>query len=111
MVAEKYELLRLIGRGGMGAVYEARNITTLKRCAVKVLLTPELAGDAEVVKRFFREARASGVIESEHVVAAFDSGIDAAEHVYYVMECLHGEDLEQALRRTGPLNPDAAAKI
>jgi len=111
MVAEKYELLRLIGRGGMGAVYEARNISTLKRCAVKLLLTPELAGDAEVVKRFFREAKASGMIESEHVVAAFDSGIDAAEHVYYVMECLQGEDLEQTLTRLGLLNPIAAIKI
>jgi serine/threonine-protein kinase len=111
LVAEKYELLRLIGRGGMGAVYEARNVTTLKRCAVKLLLTPELAGDAEVVKRFFREAKASGMIESEHVVAAFDSGIDAAERVYYVMECLQGEDLEQTLTRLGLLNPLAAIKI
>lgn len=110
-VAEKYELLRLIGRGGMGAVYEARNVATLKRCAVKLLLTPELAGDAEVVKRFFREAKASGMIESDHVVAAFDSGIDAGGHVYYVMECLQGEDLEQTLTRLGELNPTAAAKI
>lgn len=111
LVAEKYELLRLIGRGGMGAVYEARNVSTLKRCAVKLLLTPELAGDAEVVKRFFREAKASGMIESEHVVAAFDSGIDGDGHVYYVMECLQGEDLEQTLTRLGELNPVAAAKI
>ncbi len=111
LVADKYELLRLIGRGGMGAVYEARNVTTLKRCAVKLLLTPELAGDAEVVKRFFREAKASGMIESEHVVAAFDSGIDPSGHVYYVMECLRGEDLEQTLTRLGELSPRAAAKV
>lgn len=111
LVAEKYELLRLLGRGGMGAVYEARNVTTLKRSAVKLLLSPELAGDAEVVKRFFREAKASGMIESEHVVAAFDSGIDGNGHVYYVMECLRGEDLEQTLTRLGELNPIAAAKI
>ena len=110
-IADKYELVRLIGRGGMGAVYEARNVTTLKRCAVKVLLTPELSGDAEVVKRFFREARASGLIESEHVVAAFDSGIDAADRAYYVMECLQGEDLEQALEHARPLDPQVAAKI
>jgi serine/threonine-protein kinase len=111
LVADKYELQRLIGRGGMGAVYEARNVTTLKRCAVKLLLTPELAGDAEVVKRFFREAKASGMIESDHVVAAFDSGIDASGHVYYVMECLRGEDLEQTLTRLGELSPIVAAKI
>jgi eukaryotic-like serine/threonine-protein kinase len=111
LIAGKYELLRLLGRGGMGAVYEARNTGTLKRCAVKLLLTPELAGDAEVVRRFFREARASGLIESEHVVAAFDSGSDQAGNVYYVMECLRGEDLEQALDRLGQLDPISAAKI
>jgi eukaryotic-like serine/threonine-protein kinase len=111
LIADKYELLRLIGRGGMGAVYEARNITTFRRCAVKVLLSPELAGDGEVVKRFFREARASGLIESDHVVAAFDSGIDSADRAYYVMECLQGEDLEQTLTRLGQLSPQAAIKI
>jgi eukaryotic-like serine/threonine-protein kinase len=111
LIADKYELLRLIGRGGMGAVYEARNVATFKRCAVKVLLSPELAGDEEVVRRFFREARASGLIESEHVVAAFDSGIDSAERAYYVMECLQGEDLEQTLERVGQLCPHAAIKI
>jgi eukaryotic-like serine/threonine-protein kinase len=111
LVANKYELLRLIGRGGMGAVYEARNVTTFRRCAVKVLLSPELAADGEVVKRFFREARASGLIESEHVVAAFDSGIDEAERAYYVMECLVGEDLEQTLDRLGQLEPLTAIKV
>lgn len=111
LVANKYELLRLIGRGGMGAVYEARNVTTFRRCAVKVLLSPELAADGEVVKRFFREARASGLIESEHVVAAFDSGIDESERAYYVMECLLGEDLEQTLDRLGQLEPLTAVKI
>jgi eukaryotic-like serine/threonine-protein kinase len=111
LVAAKYELLRLIGRGGMGAVYEARNVSTLRRCAVKLLLSPELAGDGEVVKRFFREAKASGLIESEHVVAAFDSGIDEAGRVFYVMECLNGVDLEQALERVKKLDPIVAAKL
>lgn len=95
----------------MGAVYEARNVSTLKRCAVKVLLTPELAADDEVVRRFFREARASGVVESEHVVAAYDSGLDDAGHAYYVMDALQGEDLQQTLRRVGSLSPVTAAKI
>ncbi|HEY3254896.1 MAG TPA: protein kinase, partial [Polyangiaceae bacterium] len=110
LIADKYELLRQIGHGGMGVVYEARNITTLKRCAVKVLLTPELAGDEEMVKRFFREARASGLIESEHVVAAYDSGVDAESRAYYVMDCLQGEDLHHTLKGIGSLNPTAAAK-
>lgn len=111
VIAGKYELLRLIGRGGMGAVYEGSALATLKRCAVKLLLTPELAGDDQVLKRFFREARASGIIQSQHVVTAFDSGVDLAGHPFYVMEYLVGEDLEQALSRLGPLNPTAVTKI
>jgi eukaryotic-like serine/threonine-protein kinase len=110
-IAGKYQLIRQIGRGGMGAVYEARTVSTLKRCAVKVLLTPELLGDEEVARRFFLEARASGAIESEHVVAAYDSGVDEAGHAYYVMDALRGEDLQQTLKRLGSLRPITAAKI
>jgi serine/threonine-protein kinase len=112
IVAEKYELLRQIGQGGMGAVYEARNLVTHKRCAVKVLQATEVDGDSELVKRFFREARASSVIESEHVVTVFDSGIDAvSRHPYMVMELLKGEDLEHVLKRNGNLDPVVAAAI
>lgn len=111
VIAEKYELLRLLGRGGMGAVYEARVLSTLKLCAVKLLLKAELAGDAEVLRRFFREARASGLIQSQHVVTAFDSGIDQTGWPYYVMEYLVGEDLQETLTSLGPLNQTAATKI
>lgn len=111
MIADRYELVRRIGRGGMGAVYEARHRQTRRRCAVKLLNRLELSGDAEVVKRFFREARASGSIESENVVAAYDSGIDAANRLYYVMEYLHGEDLAHTLDRVGPLTPATTVKI
>jgi serine/threonine-protein kinase len=111
VIADRYELVRRIGRGGMGAVYEARHCQTRKRCAVKLLNRLELSGDAEVVKRFFREARASGTIESDNVVAAYDSGIDSANRLYYVMEYLHGEDLSHTLARVGPLSPAATIKI
>jgi len=111
VIAGKYELLRQLGKGGMGVVYEARNIDTLKRCAVKLLLKPELAADAEVTRRFFREARASGLIESEHVVAAYDSGVDATGRLYYVMEYLQGEDLSRLLDRIGSLTPQTALKL
>ncbi len=111
IIAEKYELLRPIGRGGMGVVYEARNLATLRRCAVKVLRNRQLAADDEVVKRFLREARAGGVIESEHVVPVFDSGIDRSGRVYLVMERLEGEDLRDVLKRVGMLSSSVAAKI
>lgn len=111
VIDERYELARLLGRGGMGAVYEGRHLGTGKRCAVKLLSSFEHSGDPEVVKRFFREARASGLIESPNVVAAFDSGIDAQNRIYYAMELLSGEDLAQALDRVGVLSPRVAVKI
>jgi serine/threonine-protein kinase len=112
VIADKYELIRLLGRGGMGAVYEGRNRSTLKRCAVKVLLSAELAQHQEVVKRFFREARASSVIESDHIVQIFDSGSDPVTNFpYMVMELLHGEDLEHTLHRFGAMPPLVAAKL
>jgi eukaryotic-like serine/threonine-protein kinase len=112
VIAEKYELIRLLGQGGMGAVYEGRNASTLKRCAVKVLVSPEMASSGEAVKRFFREARASSVIESDHIVQIFDSGSDPKTGFpYMVMELLNGEDLEHVLRRYGALQPLVAAKL
>jgi serine/threonine-protein kinase len=109
VIAGKYELLRLIRRG-MGTVYEARVLADSTRCAVKLLST-ELAADAEVVKRFFREARAMATVKSEHVVAAFDSGMDGSSRPYYAMEYLVGEDLGATLERLGSLNQVAATKI
>jgi len=112
VIAEKYELIRLLGQGGMGAVYEGRNTSTLKRCAVKVLVSAELAQSGEAVKRFFREARASSVLESDHIVQIFDSGSDPKTGFpYMVMELLNGEDLEHTLRAKGALQPLVAAKL
>lgn len=112
VLAGKYQLIRLLGQGGMGAVYEGRNAVTLKRCAVKLLLSPELGRSPEVVKRFFREAQASSVIESDHVVTIYDSGVDPQNNYpYMVMEMLHGEDLEHSLKRLGVLHPVVAAKL
>lgn len=111
-VGGKYELLRLLGQGGMGAVYEARNVMTLKRVAVKLLLSPELGQSESIVKRFFREARASSVVESDHVVQIFDSGADPhSGFPFMVMEFLSGEDLEQVLERFQVLHPNVAAKL
>jgi serine/threonine-protein kinase len=111
LLAGKYELVRLLGRGGMGAVYEARNLGTKRRCAVKVMRAAELSGDAESLRRFFREARAAGLIECEHVVSALDSGTDERGQAYYVMEYLAGEDLSQALTRLTMLDERAAIKV
>jgi serine/threonine protein kinase len=111
IIAGKYELIRLLGQGGMGAVYEGRNLSTLKRVAVK-LLYEELGRDEGVVKRFLREAQASSIVESDYIVQIFDSGTDPVlRFPYMVMEMLQGEDLEEVLARLGPIEPLAVAKI
>ncbi len=110
-VGGKYTIVRQLGQGGMGAVYEARHGATGKRVALKVI-TGELGADPRLVKRFEQEARAAGVIESDHIVQVFDAGRDEATGVpFLAMEYLVGEDVQQLLARLGPLPADLALRI
>ena len=111
VLADKYEITRLLGQGGMGAVYEARNHLG-KRFAVKLLLKPELLNDQQLIQRFFREAKASAAIESEHIVEVYDTGHDATTRFpFIIMELLKGEDLEHTIARVGALHTMAAARV
>ncbi len=112
VLAEKYELTRLLGQGGMGQVWEARNHLG-KRFAVKLLLqNDELNGDPALAQRFFREAKASAAIESEHIVEVYDTGIDPQTRCpFIIMEMLKGEDLEHTIERIGPMAPVGACRI
>src|SRR5258706_9289553 len=92
----KYAITRILGRGGMGAVYEAEHLAIGKHVAIK-FIDREWAKDETVASRFAREARAASSIESEHIVAVFDAGTDAGRP-YLVMELLRGEDLGRRLR-------------
>jgi len=112
LVDGKYQLVRQLGQGGMGAVYEARHKGTGRRVAVKLIAGASMQRNAEVVARFQREAMASGAIESQHIAQILDTGVDPTTgSPYTVMELLSGEDLEQALARLGPLAPDVALRI
>jgi serine/threonine protein kinase len=113
VIDDKYELLRQLGEGGMGKVFEARHLRTGRHVAVKVIRGAALEPGkrAEAVSRFEREARAVGRIESPHVVSVFDTGVDAAGDPYLVMELLRGEDLRGLLRRGAPLAADLAARM
>src|SRR3954471_9356429 len=90
-VAGKYQVTRLIGRGGMGAVYEAENLGIGKKVALK-FVDREYAKDETIAGRFQREARAASSIESAHIVTVFDAGTDEGRP-FLVMELLRGEDL------------------
>lgn len=110
LVDGKYRLLRVIGEGGWGIVFEGENARTLRRVAIKILRArADLTAD--IRDRFEREAQAAGRIGSEHIVEVFDLGTLADGSHYMVMELLSGEDLACRLRSQGPLHPQLAAKI
>ncbi len=96
LVAEKYRLDRLLGTGGMGAVYEALHLFTDRRVAVKLLHAPYLEGTSVVAQRFLLEAKAAAAIPHPSVVEVLDAGV-AAGVPYVVFELLEGETLASAL--------------
>jgi serine/threonine-protein kinase len=110
LVGDKYRVDRMIGRGGMGAVFAATNTAIGKRVALK-FLGREAARDPAATLRFQREAQAAGVIESEHIVHVFDAGTSPEGLPFLVMELLSGEDLRARLNRDGPLPIREAVKI
>ena len=100
----KYRIVRLIGEGGMGAVYEGENTRIHRRVAIKVLHAA-VASQGEAVARFEREAQAAGRIGSEHIVEVLDLGALANGDRYLVMEFLEGEGLGNRIKARGRLSP------
>ena len=105
-------MLRELGKGGMGVVYEARHTGTGRQVAVKVIVAEAAQRRRRSSRRRFqREARAAGAIETQHIAQVLDIGTDPATgHPYLVMELLHGEDLQERIVRFGPLSEDAALR-
>jgi serine/threonine protein kinase len=95
----KYRLIRKLGAGGMGEVFEAENTLTHKRVAIKCL-HPARAQRAEASARLLREAEAASRIRHPHVVDVYDVGREG-DSVFLVMEYLEGEPLSQLLARGG----------
>ncbi len=105
-----YRILRVLGEGGMGAVYLGEHQALGRQAAIKVL-QPALSARADIVQRFFNEARAATAIRDPGIVSVFDFGHDAAGNAYIVMELLDGESLETRLGRLGRLAPDDTMRI
>ncbi|MBL8743032.1 MAG: protein kinase, partial [Myxococcales bacterium] len=96
----------------MGAVYEAQHSGTGRRVAVKVISTGDLTKDAALVGRFQREAKAAGAVDTQHICQVIDTGTDSGTGwPFMVMEYMVGEDVQQLLRRVGPLASDIALRI
>jgi serine/threonine protein kinase len=105
----RYRLLRLLGAGGMGRVYEAENLRTGRHVAVKVLDASRSADSAQVA-RFLQEARSAARLVHPNVVDVIDLDRDG-ELLFIVQELLHGEDLQSLLDARGTLSPDEAVAI
>src|SRR5688572_10118253 len=109
MVGGRYVLLRRIGKGGMGVVYEADHTALGKRVAVKLLLD-KYTDDPEVLARFQREARTASSIGDEHIVEVTDAGTHD-DRSYIVMELLEGANLAEVLDESGPMPAARAVEI
>jgi eukaryotic-like serine/threonine-protein kinase len=109
MIAGRYELLDVIGRGGMGVVYRGHDHLLDRVVAVKIL-PAQYASDALLVQRFEREARAAARLSHPNIVSVFDTGHEGTVH-YIVMECVAGESLAQTLAQRGALPVPEAVEI
>ncbi|MFW6162087.1 MAG: protein kinase domain-containing protein, partial [Planctomycetota bacterium] len=105
----QFEIVEVIGRGGMGAVYKARQ-TTLDRFVALKVLPRAFAADASFVERFGREARAAAAVDHPHIIGVYEVGHESGCH-YIAMELVEGESLGDALQRAGPLPPERALEL
>jgi len=105
----KYQIVRLLGAGGMGAVYEAIHTEIGKQVAVKIL-SPEIAAIPGARGRFLREAQLTSRVRHPNIVDVTDMGSESGQ-TFLVMEFFRGEDLAQRLAREGRLTPQETADI
>jgi serine/threonine-protein kinase len=110
ILSGRYELLREIGRGGMGEVYEALHVPLERRFAIKLLRGEHLTSK-RMELRFMLEMRAASSLESSHIVPALDCGHTPDGAPYYVMELLRGEDLGRLLKRERRLAVGRAVRL
>ena len=110
VIADKYRISRLLGRGGMGEVYEARHVVVGRRFALK-FLREHSARSQDSLSRFLCEAQAAGALDNEHIAAVLDFDTAADGSPFLVMEYLAGESLAALLTREGPLPVPRAIAI
>lgn len=110
VLAERYQVLRMIGQGGMGVVYEAAHTQLNKRVAVKLLLA-KYADDPEAIARFHREALACSQIGNPHIIDVIDIGTSPDGRSFVVLELLQGENLGDAIAKHGAMPGVRAIRI
>ena len=106
LLADRYEILQILGQGGMGAVYKARDIQLDRFVAVKVI-RPELANAEGMMERFKQEIVVARQVTHKNVVRIYDLG-QTSEINFITMEFVDGTDLASILHEHGPFTPDEA---
>ena len=111
-----YQLLGLIGKGGMGEVWRARHRMLTRDAAIKLIQPDAMGGvsgrnSALIQRRFEQEARATASLRSPHTIGLYDFGVSEEGVFYYVMELLDGIDLETLVRKFGPQPPSRVVYI
>ncbi len=110
ILADRYEILSEVGRGGMSIVYEARHLLMDKVRAIKMLLS-QLMYDQTSKKRFQREAEAASCLEHPNIIAVHDFGIAPTGQPYLVMDFLVGESLAELIKREQRIEQFRAVKL
>jgi serine/threonine protein kinase len=108
-VIGRYEILKRIGAGGMGAVYLARHLDLQREVALKILPL-DLASQPEMLERFRREAQHAAKLRNEHIVTLYEFGEVQGTH-FLAMEYVDGINLHEYIRQKSKLNPDEARKL
>jgi serine/threonine-protein kinase len=111
-----YHLVERLGHGGMGEVWRARHKMLARPAAIKLIRAEALGLQKgplaeQLLRRFEREAQATAALHSPHSVELYDFGVTAEGTFYYVMEILHGLDLETLVKRFGPVPADRAIHL
>jgi tetratricopeptide (TPR) repeat protein/predicted Ser/Thr protein kinase len=109
LLCGRYELLQLLGEGGMGAVYKARDLELEREVALKVI-RPEMADHPEILQRFKQELILARQVTDRNVIRIFDIG-EAGKTKFITMEYLEGENLNQILSKRGKLEVEEAVGI
>jgi len=107
----RYEIISRLGAGGMGFVYEARDVVLDGRVVVLKTLRPELVNNETTAERFTREAMAQAAIDHPNVIRVIRHGVTQEYGAYYVMERLIGQDLGARLTSRGPLSVSQTLRI
>jgi tRNA A-37 threonylcarbamoyl transferase component Bud32 len=110
VIDKKYRVDRVIGRGGMGAVYRARDVRLDRDVAIKVVRA-DLLDDAEARARFRREAQIVARLQHPGIVSVFDYGTFPDGSAFLVMELVRGEDMRRVLQRDGAMRPSRALPL